>query len=183
MYVLVFFSVIAAGVFVLSRKKEKPIEYLTSSWGYNYGDIEEISLASDLIALIKVNDIESTTVNNGIPFTIFSVDVIEPIYNTNAGESISIYMTGGETADKIVEIEDDPLLQKKEECLVFCKKNPDGTYQILSGPQGRLLYQDGKLSSLNMVNDRVAKANPYSNIEIFQADAKEMIDEIKTYVE
>ena len=37
------------------------------------------------------------------------------------------------------------------EILVFCKENADGTYRILGGPQGRLVYDDGTLNSISTV--------------------------------
>lgn len=171
--------VLCTGSFVyFSNKKETT--YLSASWAYNYSDIEEISQASDLIALVTVKGIEDTTVENNIPYTIFSAEVNTPVYNSNEGEKFSIYMTGGETTDNIAELKDDPLLQKGDEILVFCKKNTDGTYQIISGPQGRLVYTDGKLNSLNVINTRVKQENPYSNIKIQNADA--LISKIKSYV-
>lgn len=174
---------IGAGIFVLNRKNAKETEYLSASWSYNYRDIEEISQASDLIALVRVDGVENTTVEFGIPYTTFSVDVIIPIYNAKEGDSFTIYMTGGETEEKIMEIVDDPLLQEDEEILVFCKQNPDGTYQIISGPQGRLVYSDGKLNSVNVVNTRAAEANAASNIKVRNADAGTLIEEIKGYLE
>ena len=91
-------------------------------------------------------------------------------------------MTGGETEEKIVELNDDPLLKPGDEILVFCKENADGTYRIISGPKGRLIYNNGKLNSLNVVNSRVKQANPYSNIIVNNADADTLIAEIKGYV-
>ena len=66
--------------------------------------------------------------------------------------------------------------------LVFCKENPDGTYRILSGPQGRLIYVNGKLNSLNVADAKVRQANPFSNIEVKNADADSMIEKIKEYI-
>jgi hypothetical protein len=136
-----------------------------------------------LIALVKVEGVENTAVEYNVPYTLFSVDVITPIYNTTENSNFTIYMTGGETKEKKVEVIDDPLLQIGDEILVFCALNSDGTYRIISGSQGRLVYENGKLSSLNVVNTKVAEANPYSNIKVQDVDADELIDEIKGYVE
>ncbi len=177
--------VLCTGSFVYFNNKKdnkKETTYLSASWAYNYSDIEEISQASDLIALVTVKGVENTTVENNIPYTTFSAEVNTPVYNSNEGEKLSIYMTGGETTDSITELKDDPLLQKGDEILVFCKKNTDGTYQIISGPQGRLVYTNGKLNSLNVINTRVKQENPYSNIKIQNADAAALISEIKGYV-
>lgn len=82
----------------------------------------------------------------------------------------------------VVEIDDDPLLQTGDKILVFCKENTDGTYRTLSGSQGRLIYSDGKLNSLNAVSAKVREANSYSNILVQNADAEALIQEIKEYV-
>lgn len=181
--VLTAFIVIFAVIVIANGAKEKEIRYLSASWGYNYKDIEEITKDSDLIALVTVQGVEDTMVEYNIPYTIFNVEVNTPIFNSVEGENFSIYMTGCETKDKIVELIDDPLLQKGDEILVFCKKNPDGTYQIMSGPQGRLVYENGKLSSLNTTNSRVKEINTFSNINIQDVDADLLIKEIKGYIE
>lgn len=161
---------------------EKETQYLSASWNYNYRDIEEISQSSDLIALVSVQNVENTEIQQSIPYTTYSVKVETPVYNSEENQEFSIYMTGGETEDKIIEIADDPLLQAGDEILVFCKENPDGTYQIISGPQGRLIYDNGKLNSLNVVNTRVREANSFSNIVVQNVDADALIAEIKSYV-
>lgn len=182
-FTLILIIAIGGALFAYaSSNTTKETEYLSASWSYNYGDIKEISQASDLIALVTVKGIKDTTIEQTIPYTTYSVEVKTPIYNSKENQQFSIYMTGGETEDKILEIADDPLLQSGDEILVFCKENPDGTYQILSGPQGRLIYTDGKLNSLNVVNTKVMEANSYSNITVKNADANTLISEIKGYV-
>lgn len=104
------------------------------------------------------------------------------IYNSNENQVFSIYMTGGKIQDKIVEVKDDPLLNAGDKVLVFCKKNSDGTYHILGGPQGRLVYENGKFNSLNVVNTRVKQSNTSSNIVIENEDAATLINEIKGYI-
>lgn len=180
---LLFVLTVGTGIFVLNRKTPKETEYLFASWSYNYRDLEEISQASDLIALVRVEGAENTSVEYGIPYTTFSVNVVTSIYNAEEGDSFLIYMTGGETEEKIMEIIDDPLLREDEEILVFCKQNPDGTYQIVSGPQGRLVYSNGKLNSINVVNTRAAGVNAASNIKVQNADADTLMEEIKGYME
>lgn len=177
------FTIIAVGIISNSFKtSKKEIKSLSASWTYNYADIEELSKNSDLIALVKVDGAKNTEETNGILFTEFKVDIIESIYNAENMESFVIYMTGGENDDLIMEITDDPLMQSDEEFLVFCQKNSDGTYTILSGQQGRLVYENGVVNSLNVTNSKVREANPYSNIEIQNADYKELVEEIKGYV-
>jgi|LFRM01.2.fsa_nt_gb hypothetical protein len=180
--VLVLIAVVISSTFLGNNFNKKETEFLSASWFYNYRDIEEISQASDAIALIKVDGVVDSYDVQDIPITEYKVDVVTSVYNTNKGDTFTIVMTGKETNDKIIEVNDDPLLQKGEEFLVFCKKNTDGTYRIISGPQGRLAHSNGKLSSLNAVDARVKAENPYSNITVVNADVNELISQIKSYV-
>jgi hypothetical protein len=52
---------------------------------------------------------------------------------------------------------DDPLMKKEDQYIIFAKSNADGTFTVLGGSQGRMQYKDGKVSSLNMVNEQVKK--------------------------
>lgn len=162
------------------RTKPEKVSFLSASWAQNYADINEITKDSDLIALIHVNDLLSEEQDDNLPFSIFEVEVIEAVYGCETGDKISIYMTGGNIGEKRFEIRDDPLLEKGQEFLVFTKKNEDGTYRILSGPQGRLEYKDGVLNSLQFVNDRVKQYNTSMNICVQNQDAKTLMNDIRS---
>ena len=140
--------------------------------GENYGDVKALSEASNLIALAEITGIKSVIEEDGIPYTTFTAKVEKPVYQAKQDETFDIYMTGGETKDEIVEVENDPLLKRGDKVLVFCKENSDGTYQILSGPQGRLVYSNGKLNSV-VANNAIVQ----------DADLDELISEIEQYVE
>lgn len=166
--------------FFLNKNKPEPeVTYVSASWDYNYGDVNEISNASDLIALIRVSKLISVERNAGLPFSTFEAEVIKPVYGCEAGDKISIVMTGGKTDKRIVEIIDDPLLVSDQEFLVFTQKNDNGTCTILGGPAGRLEYKNGKLNSLQLVNRRVKDNNKSMNIKIENYDADQLINEIK----
>lgn len=173
---------IGVGGIVFNQFIEKKTEYLSASWNYNYKDVEEIALQSDVIALVKVDGVKEILVQNDIPYTLFTVSVVTPVYNTNENDSFTIFMTGGDYNKKRVEIADDPLLEKGEVFLAFFTLNPDGTYQITGGPQGRLVYEDGKLSSLSPSNSKAHKENVFSNIKVENVDADLLIDEIRGYI-
>jgi hypothetical protein len=173
--------VLGIGSFIYIRNHTETT-YLSASWEYNYKDIKEISQASDLIALVKVAGVEEKFIEQDVPYTEFKVDVVNPVYKTNEGENLTILMTGGEIKGNAIEIGDDPLLQIGDEILIFCKRNTDGTYRILSGSQGRLVYNNGKLNSLNIINARVRELNSASNLKIQNADADMLINQIKGYV-
>lgn len=164
---------------VNNNKGNQEVSYLSASWNYNYNDIQEISTDSDLIAIVQVNKLISESQEVGIPYSTFEVEVIDPVYGCEKGETFPLYMTGSENDKKKIEIIDDPLLEVGQEFLIFTKKNEDGTYKILSGPQGRLEYKDGKLNSLQFVNSNVRENNTYMNIKIKNVEADTLTKEIK----
>lgn len=162
------------------RTKQEEVSFISTSWAYNYADIDEITRDSDLIALIHVNDLLSEENEVSLPFSIFEVEVMEAVYGCDTGDKISIYMTGGHTGKKRIEINDDPILEMGQEFLVFTKKNEDGTYRILSGPQGRLEYKDGVLNSMQFVNDRIKQGNANMTISVQNQDAKTLMNDIRS---
>ena len=164
---------------VINNKDNQEVSYLSASWNYNYNDIQEISTDSDLIAIVQVNKLISESQEEGIPYSTFEVEVIDPVYGCEKGETFPLYMTGSENAQKKIEIIDDPLLEVGQEFLIFTQKNEDGTYKILSGPQGRIEYKDGKLNSLQFVNSNVRENNTYMNIKIENVEADTLTKELK----
>lgn len=176
---------LTTGILFLKDKMnndQQEVQYLSASWPYNYSNLEEISKASDLIALIKVEGVSKSYETRGIPVTEYKVQVLNPIYGTDETQ-FTLFMTGREDKDKKIEIKDDPLPYADEEFLVFCKQNADGTITVLSGPQGRLVYTDGKLNSLNAVKENAMEINSSSSIQIVNEDAETIIAQIKSYVE
>lgn len=184
-FCMVFLIISGVVVSIISTNKEdglKNKEYLSASWVYNYSDLEEMTKDSDMIALVREDKLLETYEESGLPFSEYQMQVVEPILGVNQNEDIIILMTGGEMEDCIMEVEDDPLIGDGEEFLVFCKQNKDGTYRVVSGPQGRLVYDSGKLSSLNSENSNARKTNVYMNIQINNADAETLIEDIKGYL-
>lgn len=164
------------------RDMEKETEYLPASWSYHYEDLKELSQASDLIALVTVREAGGTTVESGVPYTVFPVTVIRPVFGSEKDQVFSIYMTGGETEDRIVEVEGDPLPQPGDEMLVFCAENPDGTFRILGGSQGRLICEDGKFRSPDAAGRKSGQAEVFSGIVAEDADVDALIREIGKYL-
>lgn len=173
------------GVFIFfNSKEESETVYMSASWSYRYADIEELSKSSDLIALIRVNKLVDFEEGN-VPSSTFESKIIEPIHGCEKGDLIHIYMTGAIIDDTKFEIKGYPLLEKGEEFLIFTSKNDDGTYTMLGGPQGRLVYQDGKLNSLHNVGNS-NKMSTIDNLGIYEGeidikdeDANIIIDKIK----
>ena len=160
---------------------EQKKSYIHASWVYNYGDIEGLTHASDVIALVKVISISKEYVDQGTPFTEFKVKVITPVLNTKKDDFLIIRMTGGPYRDVLYEMDDAPLLNIGEELMIFCKENTVGTlpsYTLLSGAQGRLYYSNGKLNSLGMIDE-----NFEDSIQIKDADLDETINQIHSYLD
>lgn len=153
--------------------------YLNSSWSYSYADVDDLSNNSDIIALIKVGSIADSETVDSIPFTTFNVQVENAIYGCENNEELKIYMTGFVGDNEIQEVIDDPLLVEGDEFLIFAKRNSDGTCTILSGPQGRLKYQDGEVSSLKYVYKNVKDSNDFFPIDVDKKDINSIIREIK----
>ena len=151
--------------------------FLSASWAMAYSGIEDLTDSSDLIAIIKVNAVEKEYEISNVPLTQYNATVLSAEYNCNDGDNIIITMTGVNNKEKHVEIKDDPLLEKGQEFLIFAQKNTDGTYSILGGPQGRLKYNNGKLTSMQNVTSRVIDA-PF---DIKDLDKSEISKEIQKY--
>lgn len=179
-------SVTIVALFAPHISKDKKIIKLGASWSYRYGDLEEITTESDLIALIEVANLAESYSDQQIPMSTYNVKVISPIYNADV-DSFEIKMTGMETDDVVYEVDGDPLLKKGEEFLVFCNENDDGSYRIIGGPQGRLTYADGKLNSLitdeNDINTFSAETQEeHIGFYVIDADADSIIQQVKGYI-
>lgn len=138
-------AAILAGIFMKMKQPEKV--YMSASWIYGYADVEELTGSSDLIALIKVNGL-SQNIEGRVPASVYEATVLDNIWGCEEKQRISVYMTGGKMDNQIFEIKTDPLMKEGQEFLIFAQKNQDGTYTVLGGPQGRLVYRKGVLNSL-----------------------------------
>ena len=147
---------------IFIEKDEPEKVYMSASWIYGYADVEDLTGHSDLIALVKVNKL-SQNIEGRVPASIYDVTVMDGILGCNQDDVISVYMTGGKSGNQIFEIKSDPLMEKGQEFLIFAQKNQDGTYTILGGPQGRLVYSNGMLNSLK-------------NTDLPYANAKSVLD-------
>lgn len=128
-------------------KYEKVIMH--ASWSYGYGSIEEMTKASDIVAIVKIKGAENV-LDSGIHFTNYTADV-KQLIRGNDEKEITIHMTGGvdDVTKSVYELSDDPLMQKDDEFLIFARKNQDGTYTILTGSQGRYVVKDNCVYPLN----------------------------------
>jgi len=163
------------------------------SWMIGYASIYDITKASDLIAIIQVKNTNGTDGDSNISFLTYDAEIIDSIYGCKDGDVISIYATAN--------MEEDPIPEPEQEFLVFTKKNEDGTYTILGGPQGRMKYQDGKLTSQLVINEQKnqVRYNQQNNhedqdssnveehsqieLEVDNEDAETIINKIKGAIE
>ena len=154
--------------------------YIITDYAMAYGNLQELTADSNLIALVEIENVASRDVSSNIPSTVFSARVLKPIYNIKKGKEIQIYMSGGWSDGRIAEEVLNPLMKSGERYLVFCRKNADGTYTILGGPQGRFVYEDGKLSSLDIAYGWGEDAGIQARLD--KTDPSEIYSEIRAYL-
>lgn len=141
--------VLVCGLIIYGQKvnNKKYYSYISASWMMGYGDVESLTKDSDLIGLIQVDGVDES-IGGSIPATVYRAEVIDGILGCKKEDEIQVYMTGGEKDGVVYEVETDPLMKQGQEFLIFAQHNEDGTYTVLGGPQGRMLYENGKLNSL-----------------------------------
>lgn len=164
---------------------EKEQILLSASWNYRYADIKEISEASDIVALVRVEGVNDTYTVSGVPMTEFNVQVITSVEGVKEGDKLVILQTGAETEKEIIEVSDDPLLKLKEEYLIFARDNKDGTVTILGGPQGRLIHINDTFSSIEYVNTRLKDSGDemLMTFKVVNQNEDSLIKEIHKYLE
>lgn len=129
---------------------------ISASWAMSYDSVGSIAEAADVIVVGTVTGIDSVTddrrqagaVDAPLVFTDFRIRVDETLKGSTAG-TLLVHQTGGISGDAIVEIEDDPLLQAGEQYVLFLLNGPGGTFMVAGGPDGRLVVDDGRTSSLS----------------------------------
>lgn len=159
----------------------KKVVSKTVCYAYNYDTIEGITYASDLIAVARVQSAKLTGDRSDFAETAFTMTVTEPIYNSQKDETFIIKMEGGETLTTVYKVEGEPLMNVGDEVLVFCKMKDDGTYYIINGAQGRLLFENGRLNPLTSENTDGITDGTYSPLIVDNENAEELIEEIKEF--
>lgn len=56
-------------------------------------------------------------------------------------------------------------MNKGDEFFIFATANDNGTYTIMSGPQGRFEIKDGQVYSLNAGNEQGSKEEFYKQVK------------------
>lgn len=189
---IVSFCLIVAMLTLVACSNKSSVDYsqyskvpLTASWSYNYESVRELADTCDLAAYVTIIEQETDERYNsyGIDLTIYTAEIRESLFGQSDGK-IHIVMTGkiDEKEKKIYEIIDDPLMKPGDEFFVFAKNNEDGTYTILSGPQGRFEIIDNMVYSLNICNEQVAENNSGSNIVVDKQPKEDFYDQVKEIV-
>lgn len=107
------------------EKKEKKIGYLTASWEQNYTSMDELVKGSDLIAHVRMLD-DGKKVQGKSNTIQYRAKVQNALYGCEKNDIILIQMTGRREQNKIWEIKEDPLMNQREEYVMFLqlvKKN------------------------------------------------------------
>jgi len=159
--------------------------YLNASWAYNYEDVSELADSCDLAAYVSVTGWEPNNKykDSGIDLTVYTAEILDSLFGKQEG-TIRIVMTGriDEKEKKIYEIADDPLMKPGDKFFVFAKANEDGSYTILSGPQGRFEIVGDAVYSLNVCDDQVKQHNSSSNITVNNQTKEDFYAQINTAI-
>lgn len=158
--IVLLLIVITLGIILQNNRVETV--YMSASWAYGYADVQDLTRHSDVIALIKVDQL-SETIGGKVPASVYQVTVTDGIRGCQTDEQLFVYMTGGRMGKKMFVIESDPLMEEGQEFLIFAQQNADGTCTVLGGPQGRLVYKNGTLNSLH--NTTIPHVNRIKNAD------------------
>lgn len=131
-------------------------------WANSFPDLESVVNESDLIALVEIDSIhEEYMSDDDIPYTSYKANIIDNISGEASDEDIIISMNGINNKVQHIEVYDDPLMASGEKYLLFLNQNSDGTYKIINGPTGRLIYNDklDTVTSLSALNKSMLNRN------------------------
>ena len=138
------------------EKKEKKIGYLTASWEQNYTSMDELVKGSDLIAHVRMLD-DGKKVQGKSNTIQYRAKVQNALYGCEKNDIILIQMTGRREQNKIWEIKEDPLMNQREEYVMFLQLVKKNTYITLTATQGRFWYDTHTktVSSMNYIDKNI----------------------------
>lgn len=134
-----------AGCIRTEHRPQKQAQWVTGSWEKRYASLRELTADSELIAIVTVQE-RTAGKEDALPSTLFTVKIHTLLWGAPLTDTFTVAMTGGEKDGVLIQVTDDPLMEKEEMYLLFCTENTDGTFRVLGGPQGRFRYQDGSLT-------------------------------------
>lgn len=127
-----------------------------ASWIYNYKDVNELKESADLIVLGTVSDSvqeKSDEIDNDLIFTRSTIEITKVISGKADLKEVSVRQMGGHNGKEVVELEDDPLMKKGDEVILFLKEYETNKFKIIGGPQGRFIVDNGKVFSVGEYQD------------------------------
>lgn len=131
----------------------------SASWEESYRSLDQLTSAAEFIVVGTVKaeattdreDFRAGDLEGGVlVFTDFGFQVTEVLKGAINAESIIVHQTGGRDHGVLMEAEDDPLLEVGAEYVLYLHFDEvGGRYFVVGGPDGRLVVEDGKASSLS----------------------------------
>ena len=161
--------------------------YMNTSWADFYENIEALCSESDIVAVVEITGVNGQY-ESGVLMTNYNARLITPINGPGENEKVVIVQTGGIQGNQKFEIRDDPLMEIGDTYLIFGRKNDLGTITILGGPQGRFVYENGKVTTLFDGLPKLRDVDGAVNflapaLQFKNVDISEIIEKVKNYYE
>jgi hypothetical protein len=126
--------------------------------------------------------VEIDNTDPGLPVTTYTIAVAQVLRGqAKAGGQILVNQAGGTVIlptypngpklTRTLEFEHDSLMQSDQEQVLFLTQAPDGSYDIVGGPQGRFTVQSGKVYPVNS-EAPVAKGHENQALEQFISEVR-----------
>lgn len=192
---ILFFSlIIGFTLFYENNSNKVTYDYASASWSKSYSSLVELNNDSEIIGVVTITGIKNTEyINNKIPLTRFEAKVDYALKGCLTNDEIVITQTGINSGDYVFQIEDDPLMKVGNSYLIFGYENEANTVTILSGPQGRFVYEDDKVTSIllsdeylsnkQLTNNSRSKQDKANFVQLLNVEFNEVTEEIKRYNE
>ena len=153
-----------------------------ASWSYITDTAEGLIEESQLVAVASVDKIEKKSYfpypdEPTIVFTDATLNINEILYsdeNLKVGDKITLSQYGGElTSGELLTYDDVPLLEKKEQVLVFLEKVEDDTVR-----SGKYQYVGGNIG-LYLLGDVINSASTNQKVNIQSVNSSKVAEEVK----
>lgn len=156
----------------------------SASWVKKYESIAELAsdvplvVVGQVTGLSKLSPTPPSRPADGLVFSDFDV-IVEQVLKGDRRERevVVIHQTGGTYGDGTrMALDDDPLLEVGTRYLLFLKRDPaSGTYFVAGGPQGRLVADGDRVTSLSAVYP----GRPIGDLQILGRPFTEVAAEVR----
>lgn len=142
-----------------------------ASWDKSYEDLESLITSSDLIVTGKViNLIPEKRID--LVFTKEVVEIRKVLKgDVKKGDTVEVLFTGGEIDNTVTaSIEDAPLMDLKNQYVLFLELTPEGHYLVSGGFQGysKIVNDEFSLTKVNQNDQKLKKLNLLDIEEMLQ---------------